>query len=633
MAGFRTVIGMHSFDGGLNSKYEPQVIATNESPSCANVVFDDLGGVATRFGYSLLNTGLVNSNPCDGMFTANWNNGNQSMAVWFGTDMFVLSGTTFQTIGSAQGVFATGTSKITTMYQNLMFIGHGSTPYKYDEGVFTRHAVEAPSLVADGGTYVSAGNLIGDYHYKLSYVNTQVVQGDVSTGTATLVGTAGGEKILITGIASPAQSFGVDAKYLYRTLAGSGISGVYYFVASMAASITTYTDNVASASLGAEAPSDNGKPPSYDFLISFQERLFTNDSQNPMYLWYSELGNPFTFKSTNFIKISDGDGEKITGYAVQGSSLVVFKEASIWLIYMPSTDDTSWIRIRSDSKFGCASHQTIIDYNRQLMFLGQQNNLISGFYAFQGLSTEPDATSLRAAQMFGESKADRIEPDTDLFQNSNKTKFSSIAFQNKLWFCVTYGASNTVNNRVYQFDYIIRDIERKNGSWVPFTGMAFDDFTVYDGKLYAGSSGSDGFVYQLEDGTYTDNGAAIDSFYETAEFDGGKALRHFEKDFRQANFTAALLGDWPIRIHRRINSENAEGDAEDFSLDPGGALYGTATFGVDDWGGGLERKDIRYDLGTSSGQRISFKFSNMNIAAQGFRVIRGNCYYNRRGLR
>ena len=123
-----------------------------------------------------------------------------------------------------------------------MFIGHGSTPYKYDEGVFTRHAVEAPSLVADGGTYVSAGNLIGDYHYKLSYVNTQVVQGDVSTGTATLVGTAGGEKILITGIASPAQSFGVDAKYLYRTLAGSGISGVYYFVASMAASITTYTD-------------------------------------------------------------------------------------------------------------------------------------------------------------------------------------------------------------------------------------------------------------------------------------------------------------------------------------------------------------------------------------------------------
>jgi hypothetical protein len=624
---------MESFDGGLNSKYEPQIISDNEAQSCANVVFDDLGGVATRQGYSVLNTGLVNSNACDGLFTANWNNGRQSMAAWFGTDMLVLSGTTFVTVPSAQGVFTTGAVKYNEMYQDLMFIGHGSTPYKYDEGVFTRHGVEVPSLVADGGTRTAGGNLIGDYHYKLTYVNTQVVEGDVSTGTATLVATGAGEQILITGIATPDQSFGVNAKYLYRTIAGSGLSGTYYFVASLAASITTYTDNIVDGSLGSAAPTDNGKPPNYKYVKTFQERLFFNDEDNPMYLWYSELGNPFTVKSTNFIKISDGDGEKITGFGVQGSSLIVFKENSVWIIYMPSTDDTGWVRLKSNSKYGCASHKSVVEYEQQLMFLGQQNKKITGFYAFAGNTTEPDVTSLRAATMFGDAKSDRIEPDTDSFQNANKDLCVGQAWENKLWFTATHGTGNTSNNRVYQFDFVRRGNSRKVGSWVPFTGMSFNDFAILDGKLYAGTSDDDGFVYQLQDGTYTDNGNAIDSFFETKEFDGGKTLRHFDKDFRQANFTLETLGNWKMRIAHRIDSEKGDGNAQTVDLNPGGSIWGTSTWGSSSWGGGKTRIDQKIELGPSEGKRVSFKFTNLNTAGNAFKVIRGNCYFNQRGLR
>ena len=633
MAGFRSVIAMEAYDGGLNSKYEPQIIADNDAQSCANVVFDDLGGVATRQGYSLLNTALVNSNPCDGLFTANWNNRNQSMIAWFGTDMLVLSGTTFVTIPSAQGNYTTGAAKCAEMYQNVLFIGDGGTPYKYDEGVYTRHGVEVPSFPADGGDRTAGGNLIGDYHYQVTYVNSQVVEGDVSTGTATLVGTASGEQILVTGIAVPQQSFGVDAKYLYRTIAGSGISGTYYFVASLAASITTYTDNIASSAQGVAAPVDAGKPPDYHYIKHFQERVFTNDQQNPQYLWYSNIGDPFTFASTNFIKIADGDGEKITGLGVQGNSLVVFKENSVWLIYMPSTDDTGWIRIRSNAKYGCASHKSIVEYEKQLMYLGQQNKLVTGFYSLVGDQTEPDATSLRSTAMYGDAKSDRIEPDVKLFQDANKEYTSSIAFDNKLWFSVTYGANNTANNRVYQFDFVRRDSSRKVGSWVPFTGMSFNDFAVLDGDLYAGTSADDGFVYKLQDGTYTDNGAAIDSFYETKELDGGKAHRHFDKDFRQANFTVETLGDWNMRIHRRIDSEKGSGDAIDVNLDAGGSNWGVASWGSDTWGGGKDREDIKMELGQSQGTRIAFKFTNINTAGSAFKVVRGNVYYNRRGLR
>ena len=634
MTGFRTIIPMEAFDGGLNNKYEPIIIADNESQSCANVVFDDLGGVQTRQGYTLLNTQAVNSNACDGLYTTRWNNGNESMIAFFGTDMFVLSGTTFQTVPSAQGNYTTGTHKNGAMYQNLFFIGDGNDPaYKYDEGVYTRHGIETPSLVADGSTRGAGGNLAGDYHYKVAYVNTQAVVGDISTGSVTLTASGAGESVLVTGIAVPDQSFGVDNKYLYRTIAGSGISAdAYYFVTTLAVSATTYTDNIAEASLGSAAVTTYGKPPAYEYVIHHQERLFVNDSQNPQYLWYSDLGDPFTFQATNFIKIADGDGEKITGLSVQGNSLVVFKEASVWLIYMPDTTASNWIRIKSDAKYGGASHRSIIPYNRQLMYLGQHGFKVSGFYAFVGDTTEPDATSLRVTQMFGDAKSDRIEPDVFLFQDSYKQNCAAIAFDNKLWFAVTYGASNTTNNRVYHFDYVRRGASRKIGSWVPFTGIGANQFTVYNSSLWFGSSAADGYVYQLQDGTYTDNGSAIDSFYETKEFDGGSPWRHYEKDFRQANFTVETLGAWDMRISYKIDSDKGAGLSQDYNLSPNGSLWNTMVWGVDTWGGGQTRKDVEVDL-VGVGKRVAFKFSNKNTAGSGFKVVRGNIYYNRRGLR
>jgi hypothetical protein len=56
-------------------------------------------------------------------------------------------------------------------------------------------------------------------------------------------------------------------------------------------------------------------------------------------------------------------------------------------------------------------------------------------------------------------------------------------------------------------------------------------------------------------------------------------------------------------------------------------------WGTDEWGGGTTRNNVKLDLGIKVGKRIQFKFTNGNTASRAFKVIRGNFYYNRRGLR
>ena len=176
------------------------------------------------------------------------------------------------------------------------------------------------------------------------------------------------------------QSHGVQYRRIYRT--NSSAAGDFRYVGQITNNTdTTFTDDIADGSLGALAPSDNGLPPNWHIVKSFQERIWCVDTAtNPQYLYYSELGEPFTFGSANFIKIADGDGEAIVGLGIQGNALVVYKEESVWLIYMPDTTPGNWQRVKTNSKYGGTSHRAIVDYSKLQMYFGQQGGIPTGFY-------------------------------------------------------------------------------------------------------------------------------------------------------------------------------------------------------------------------------------------------------------
>jgi hypothetical protein len=623
-----------AFDGGLNTKYAPNIIADNESSDCKNVVYDDLGGVATRGGSTQFNTTAVGSFSGDGLFTLQFNNGTSAMVgFWNGTGYKLTGTSTFTTIASAQSVWTTGSRVDMAMYQNLAFFGDGfAQPYKYNGTEWTRHGITKPTNAAavTSGAAGANGASTGDVNYKFTYVNSYAVESDITASATATLTVAATASVSITCVPVAPVSFGVAARRIYRK--DSGTASTYKRVAEIADNTTTtYLDQIPTGSLGAAAPTDQAEPPVWKFVVSHQERLWMATGSDST-LYYTELTNPFVVKSSNYILMSDGDGEVITGLAVHANMLVAYKKESVWLVYMPSADPTEWIRVKSKAKHGTASHYAQADFAGLRMYIGQRYGKVTGFYALAGDDEQPNSIDLSATRVIAESESDRIEPDVFAFQQSVIDKSCAIEFKNKLWFSVPYQAS--VNNRVYQFDFTRRAEDKTTGSWVPFTfPYGFNAFTVYNGKLYGQAAGQTGLVYELDTSTYNDNGTAIDSYAWTKEYFGHKEHQENWKDFRRANFVVETLGAYNMNVTFRTDADTGT-TTKQINLDPGGPVWGSFTWGSAIWGAAATRANATIYFGVCNGKRIEIKFSNQGAANQGFHVYpNGSFTYNARGRR
>ncbi len=623
--------GRQLLDGGLNTKFERSIIPENESPDCLNVVFAN-GSVATRAGSSKLNTAAIGSFVGDGLYTRRDNTTAETMVAFAGGSAWQLGTTTFTTIPSAQSVFTAGVRVGTAQFENHMFIGNGGvTPYKYNGAHFTRHGVPVGTgafTVISGST--ATGALTGDYRWKVAFVNSQTVQGDVGTATTTLALSAGYG--WLTSLPVAPTSHGVSARKIYRTVT-SGL--VYKLVTTIADNTTTvYLDNTADGSLGATAPTDNGEPPKYSVACQHQNRLFVNDSQNPNYVWYSDIFEPYTFASTNFLLIADGSSDLVKGLTVYNNSVLVMCENSVHFIYMPSTNDADWSTIRLPGQFGSKSPFASFLYNNKAMLGAIQNGKFVGFAAVRGESVDPAATILTVGAAGSDMQSDRIEPDAFAIQEAYVGNISAMVYKNKAYIAVTYGDNNTTNNRIYLFDFSATNLaKRQEASWVPITGLNAAQFTIYGGFLYYISSTATGFVYKLETTSYVDDATAINSYFWTKEFSGNKGHENYQKDFRKVQLLVEKAGAYFMNLTYRVDSDKGVGSTTQVNLNPGSSLWGTLIFGSGTWGGGSDQEEISVPLGQTTGKRIQFKFSNQNTANQRFKVHGLNFTYNIKGKR
>ena len=623
--------GRTTMDGGLNNKFDRDGILDNESADCLNVIFDE-GSVETRGGTSLLNTASVGSYVCDGLFTKHESTGAESMVAWFGGTLWALSGTSFSTVPSGQSIFTAGQRVGAAEYEDYIFFGNGgSIPMKYRDGELTRHGVYAPTTAPVVATAATGTVLTGDYQYKVTYVNSNLVESDVSDASSTI--TVASQNVALTSIPVAPTSFGVESRRLYRTEAG-GTS--FLRLATLSDNTTTtYDDGIADGDLGVSAPSDQGVPPNYKVIVYHQGRMFVIDPSDAL-VKYSEVGNPYVFKALSFRRIGDTTGDIPETLAVYDNAIIVGCKRSTHMVYMPDTDDANWINVRIITPYGSKSPFAMFKYNNKVMFAATEeagSNFV-GFAAIQGNAVEPDVTLLTRSTLGSDLKSNKITNEVADYKDSLAGDFTAIVHKERAYITTAKGSSATENNRILFFDFSIENLGKKQKfAWSPWNGISAADFTVYDDTLYYGSSEDVGQVFEMNTSSYNDNGTAIDSYYWTKEFSGIKGQENWVKDFRWLNLFYELSGQWFMNYIIRVDSDKGSGAGSQLDLDPGGSTWGAMLWGNDPWDAGMQEFENKISIGTYRGKRVQFQFNNQNTAGQKFKVLGLNLTYNLRGRR
>ena len=617
-------------DGGKNTRVAKQWLLDNESPDCQNVVFG-YGSVETRQGTNILNTATVGTFPCDGLYTRHDNTGSEQMLAWFNGTLHKLATTTFIAEASSTCHFTAGTRVYAAEYENNMFFGNGAgIPMRYNGTEFVRHGVYPPTSTASvGANSANSTVLSGTYQWAVTYVNSALVESDLSPVTSTFTA-SGSTGAYLTSIPVAPKSFGVNKRYIYRT----ENSGVAYYRAGVLSNntATVYAEVTTDAALGVAAPTDQGVPPNYSAVLTHQSRLFFIDPTST-FVWYTESGNPYVVKATNFRRIGDETGDVPLALGIWDNYLVEFCKSMTYMTYMPSADDSDWLDFKLRSPFGSKSPLGVLNAMNQTIFPAVSNGKFVGFAALTASGLDPQATITETGAIGSQLMTEPIKSDMELFNPTYLGNVTSIVHEQRAYIAYTV-TGQAKNTKMYLMDFSDEHLNKKQTiTWVPWTGLNISQFCIYGGNLYYGTSDSVGYVYKMNNGTYVDGSTAIDSYIWTKEFAGLPGHESWHKDFRFLNLLYDLGGSWLNGITTRVDSDMGDGVTETIDCDPGTILWGAFSWGLANWEAGRTERDLKKPLGQFRGKRIQFKFSNLNIKNTKFKVVGLSLTYNLKGRR
>lgn len=634
------------FDGGLNNKFDKNLLPDNESPDCLNVVFDD-GAVGTRLGIATMPSWVsttVGSHVCDGLFTrANASLDDALVSVWAGQ---IYAGEAAAALSIQPSSFVTGTRCTAAEYEGYLFIGQsGATPYKLldDNATLTRHGIPVATDSMTIATASTGTALTGNYSYKVTWVNSNLVEGDVSTAVSL---SPASENVALSNIPTAPASYGVNARKIYRTAAG----GTSYLLLTTINdnTTTTYEDAAADSTLGAAAPTDQGEPPNYSVSIYHQGRLFVIDPDDNL-VKYSELGNPYVFKATSFLRAGDTSGDVPIALDIYDNSLVILCQRNPWLVYMASTDDTDWRLLRVRSPYGTNSKFGSFRFNNKVMYPAVQAGRFVGFAALEGQTVSPSASLLTNTALGSDLQSTRIEETMKAINEDLSTNIISHVYERKAYISIPLDITSdagvvteaTENNRILVFDFSLGRLDRKQeASWTPWDNCKFSAFTTYrhssrdKTQLFGGSSIANGQVKELNvaDTYHDDASTAINSYYFTKRFSGRKQDQNLHKDFRYGLILHEISSTDQDLGFTYIVDGQTTGTTNVISL-TGAATWGEVNWGEFVWSPGRGSQETRSYTAPQYGKRIQFKFDNRNTADYHFKIYGFNFVYNIKGLR
>lgn len=605
------------------------MIGPYETPECLNVVFDDQGSAATRPGSETFNTAIVGSAPFDHAVSYN-----QTLFVWSGGAMWKNSGpsgTSFTMITASSGRFASGAKVGTAIYQNLLFASDGTNgPWKYSGGEnFYNMGIDTPS--APTGASNGAGSIAtGTYYYAISFVNSQVVEGEIGSSSAAVVLT-NSSTVRVNSIPVGSSLAGVAQRFVYRAEAASG---PFRKVGEINDNTTaTFDDNVANGDEGKLPIEDGTKPEAFHTITLHNERLFFNKGSDRSLLRYTDFENPFVAAVENEEPINYGDGENIIAIGSQDNFVTIFKSNRTFAIAtVDPADDLTWQKDEVPANIGIVGQNAFDRYDNGLLFVGKQNNKLTGLHFLSGISVAQSTDGrLRTLSISKKIEFDLLNEIADADTEDIAVK----VYKNRLYLAYTRASEGSVNNRIFWLDLSRVGTDGQPGSWAPWRGINAQCFVIHSGGLFSGDSTSTGYMRHLDIATYGDSGAAINSFIWTKEIGGEKEgeLDSYIKDLRELYVWHQKIGSYNMNVRLRVDGDTTDGPAFPIDLTATGSTWGNMIWGVDPWGGARTDSEVRIPIGRMLGKRFQVRFDNQNTINQGFKVHRVELGFNLRRRR
>jgi len=368
-----------------------------------------------------------------------------------------------------------GISEGTFMPDIHFYTSTFETDYKIDDIEVNQINVAVPvqlgitppttTLTASSGV---AGILTGAYRYRVTYRNYQGFESNSSSASATE--TMSSEKCELTDIPRSSDPQVVERR-IYRTEAGGT---VYKFLTTIEDnSLTTYSDNISDASLGATLETDHDVPEVFSEVHSHKSLL--------------RGYNYDTFGSTS---------DETQSIETLSDSMVVMQKHKVWnLNTMEEPEELA----QSLAARGVPNPKACWNAGEVLIMVDN-----SGIFLYDKLTDVSISVP--------------IEPLFDA-EGTHPRRINE-KYANNLCACtlndkviVSYTSINEetpVNDTTIVYD-------KRNGIFQGIMPIGFSDFTVNKTDKIIYGAGTDGIIYKLETGS-DDEGADIDWHFQTKDF-------------------------------------------------------------------------------------------------------------------
>lgn len=498
-----------NWKGGLDTLLKPNEIQPNEMAQADNIMLIGLGVPTKRWGSTNYFLGSATSSNqitlVDGFYQKDGTN--QLLAMNTAGQFIKKSNASYSLLSGASFPSGASNSAFGAMMQNNYYIVNNGDPFtKYDGTTLTRYtAVSAPaSLTATQISAASVGSFT-TFYYRVSATNTvgeSLAAAEVSLPSVSL----GGGTIRVSWVASANangyQVYGRDtgAERLLNVTTAVNFDDIYANNAGFIQPAPSTTKEVPSV--------DTTGGPIAKYIIAHQDKLVIGgllaEPSRVMWSGGGSFVDRFAYEfGGGYVDIAHDDGTVITGIVSFLSTIIVFKERSIYQVvlgYDPSVGlvvptVTLVTRMR-----GAIAPRSIVAVENDVMFANRQGIYVLGY--------EPGiyALVLRTSEV-----SIKIRPTMLSIPVANLSKSAAYYYQNKYLF--TYCDNTTgVNNRMLVYD-------RERLCWYgPWTLGGNQINTYYDSSgmervLIADSS--DAYINELSSLYSTDNGTAIQTNFRT----------------------------------------------------------------------------------------------------------------------